>query len=487
MAPSIAKNTAYLTVASIGQKLVAFAYFLFVARVIGPEHTGAYFLALSITTIFSVIADVGVTPVVIREVAKRPEDAADLIGRALWTKVPFMAVGVLGAIGTAMALGYEPLVVQLVAWASLVMLADAISLLFYGALRGAHALQYESLGVFVGQILTAVTGAIVLVVSPSLFLLVGALIIGSVFNAAFSAWHVAKRLGSRVFRFRWDATALRALMIAALPFALAGVFVKVYSYVDSVFISKYVGTEAVGVYSIAYKLTYAFQFLPMAFVAALYPGMSAVVGKDEKRLGEIFTDAMWYVAVIGVPITFGIWSVAADAVALAGEGYAKAVPVLQWLVFVLIPIFLDFPIGSLLNASNRQATKTAIMGVTMVINVILNAWLVPTYGIVGAAWAALASFSFLFVAGLRYVPQLIPGYHFSHLLRMLAPIVVSGAVMAGFVWFFRPIIGLIPVVVLAVVLYGVLLMASGSVRPEHWAHVQRFYRRFYAPPASHDR
>src|SRR3989338_7496412 len=61
MASSIAKNTALMTGASIGQRLIYFAYFTFVARMIGVEGTGKYFLALSFTTLFVIFVDLGVT------------------------------------------------------------------------------------------------------------------------------------------------------------------------------------------------------------------------------------------------------------------------------------------------------------------------------------------------------------------------------------------------------------------------------------------
>ena len=64
-------------------------------------------------------------------------------------------------------------------------------------------------------------------------------------------------------------------MIAfALPFALAGIFTKVYSYIDTVLLSSFLGSKAVGYYSIPSKITFAFQFIPMAFSAALFPAMS---------------------------------------------------------------------------------------------------------------------------------------------------------------------------------------------------------------------
>ncbi|MBI4598883.1 flippase, partial [Candidatus Uhrbacteria bacterium] len=296
MGGNLAKNTVYLTAASVAQKALAFLYFMLLARVMMPERTGTYFLALSLTTIFSVLTDFGITPVVIREIAKQTDRAPELIRQALGIKLPCIVLGIVGSVLAAWILGYNPIILQLMCLAALVMAADAISLLYYGALRGFHALQFESLGIFLGQLCTMLLGGAALLFYPSLHVLVIVLIAGSVLNAVFSAWQVVRRLGPSVLVPAWDRVQAKRLLSVAFPFALAGIFVKVYSYVDTVFLSLYLGTAAVGVYSVAYKFTYAFQFLPMAFVAALYPGMSALAAGDRRRLGELFDRSMWYMA-----------------------------------------------------------------------------------------------------------------------------------------------------------------------------------------------
>ncbi len=477
MAGTVAKNTLYFTAASIAQKLLAFVYFLFLARVMQPAQTGQYFLALSMTTIFSTITDFGVTSVVIRDVAKYPEKAKDFVRDALGYKIPFMVLAVVGAVLTAFLLGYDPLVQRLVWLACLVMLADSLTLIFYGVLRGQHALRYESLGVFVGQTCTLLAGGLVLWLHPTLPLLVLVLLIGSTFNAAYSAWNVSRRLGVGALVPAFKRESVIILLKAALPFALAGIFVKVYSYVDSIFISKYLGSEAVGIYAIAYKFTYAFQFIPMAFVAALYPALSAIVDRDPDELRRLFNDAIWYVLVLGTPIAFGLWALASDAVALAGQGYAGAAPVLSILIFVLIPIFLDFPVGSLLNASNRQTTKMAIMGVTMVMNLILNAVLIPWLGIMGAAWAGLVSFTFLFVAGFYFISRVIPGYGFSGLAKTAVPILFSGLVMGMATRTLRPFLGFVLVIPVSALIYGAMLALTRSFPKEHFQKILSIVRR----------
>lgn len=169
-------------------------------------------------------------------------------------------------------------------------------------------------------------------------------------------------------------------------------------------------------------------------------------------------------ALLSAPIVFGLSAIAAEAVLLAGEGYAQATIVLQTLIFVLIPIFLDFPIGALLNACGKQATKTAIMGVTMVINIVLNAILIPYVGILGAAYAALTSFVFMFLAGLFYIPSVIPSFSFNQLLRTILPIYAVGVVMLVVVTALKPITGWIPVVLIGGIVYLAGLLVTGSIK-----------------------
>ena len=485
MSGHVARNTLYLTVASVGQKILAFAYFVVLANILEPERTGAYFLALSITTMFSVITDIGLTPVVIRDVAKRPEEAVQLVQAALGVKLPATLLAMLGAVAAALLLGYDPSLVLLVTLATFVMAADSLSLLYYGVLRGSHVLQYESLGVAIGQGITLLVGGTILYLTPSLPLLVLTLVFGSTFNACFSAWHASRKLGRSILVPVFNKVKAQQLLVTAFPFALAGIFVKTFSYADSLFISKYVGTAAVGVYGVAYKFTYAFQFLPMAFVAALYPAMSHFVVADRAKLSKLLDDAFWYMLLLVTPIVAGLWAVAPQAIALAGEGYEEAVPVLRSLIFVLVPLFLDFPVGSLLNAAGQQALKTKVTGATVIINVVANAILVPRFGLMGAVWSAELSFWFLFLASFAYVVRVLPEYAYRQFLRLVLPFAVSGFLLAFAAHFVlqrsnslqNPHLGFVVAVITGAAVYGVSIFVTGAFRRQHLEQLRRVISR----------
>ncbi|MFH1142210.1 MAG: flippase [Candidatus Uhrbacteria bacterium] len=466
---NIAQNTLYLTVASVGQKILAFVYFMFIARVMKVEGTGAYFLAISLTTIFSIVADFGMQPVIIREIAKGRE-VDRLIRTVLGIKIPLMILAFFTVIIASHLLGYDPLVQKLVSLAAVVMVLDSVSLTFYGILRGQQLLKYESLGIFLGQALILLVGGSVLLMSPSLPMLIVALIAGSSFNALFSLFIVVRRFGTKALIPTWDNAFVQRVLKIALPFALAGAFVKVYSYIDTVLLSQFLGAGAVGIYAIAYKLTYAFQFLPMAFIAALYPGISSLLVNDRDRVVKVFEDAMWYMMLLATPIVLGIWSIADQLIpAFVGSEFMESILPLQILIFVLFFIFLDFPIGALLNAADRQVTKTIIMGATMVVNVVLNLILIPQYGVVGATISALGGFLVLFVAGLYFVPQII-SWKPVRLIRRLYPILISGIIMATVSVFLKEYLHFVLVIALASVVYFALLFGLKALS---WKQVKQ--------------
>lgn len=474
---TIAKNTMLLTLASVGQKAIAFVYFTLIANAIGKEATGDYFLALSITTIFSVVADWGLTPVLIREVAKYPGQAGKILRSIMGMKIPLILLGAAGSIGAAMLLGYSVSVIQLVAVASLVMAADAISLTCFGVLRGLHNLRYESLGIFVGQTITTLIGLAFLFTNPSLPLLIIALLAGSTWNAIYSASRVGKHIGARSLVPSFDRLEMKKWLKLSVAFVLAGAFVKVYSYVDSLILHSILGSGAVGAYAVAYKITYAFQFLPMAFVGALYPLMSTLWGEGKKvELGKLFSDAMWYVMLLAAPIVFGIWSIADKLIpAFYPNGYEEAILPLQILVFALLLLFLDFPIGSLLNAAGKQGVKTAIMGGTMVINAVANIILIPKMGLEGAAISAVLGDAFLLFAGLVMVPRLIHAPMLK-LIGRVAPIFISGLLMAGSVILLKPYLHFVLLIGVGAIVYLTVLFMTKALTVEHVRSVYRTMR-----------
>lgn len=405
--PGVATNIFHLLTSSVLQKAIAFVYFALIARWAGVEDTGSYFFALSWTLMFTTITDMGLTPVLIREAAKDKAQTERYLNQTLALKIPLTAAAVLAAVIGAWLFHIAPETRALVALAAVVISLDAISLTFYGVLRAHHVLKYEGLGLIVGQSVTMLVGLASLKMGAPLTWLILALIAGSLWNALASALIVRKRLGIRV-RLSWDWGFAKSLLATALPFALAGIFVKVYTNADAVMLTHFKGEAAAGLYSVPYKLTFAFQFVPMAFTAAFYPAMSRAWAADKKELGVLLHKALWALMIVAAPIAAGICALAPELVHFVyGEDYAPSVLAVQLLILSVVPIFLDFPIGSLLNATDRQMTQTKLMGMATVISVILNLALIPSYGLMGVVVASIVSHVALLIGGFMAVGKFL--------------------------------------------------------------------------------
>lgn len=401
-AKKIAENAAWLMIATTGQKAVTFVAFTAIARLVGAKITGEYFFVISITSIFVTLGDLGLTPVVIRELAADESRGRAALARALSLKAILVPLATFGAIGYAWLTNVPPQTLLAVALAAVfVMAADSVSLIWYAALRGRRELRYEAMGMFVGQCLTAAIGVTAAFLGWGVVGLVCALAAGSLWNLA---WSIGKTYDLGIGPVAKRMPAVADLFRFALPFALAGIFVKIYSYVDSLMIRHWHGASAVGQYAVAYKLTYALQFLPLTFVAALYPGMSNAAATDKKALKPLLEGSLRLMMLASVPLATLLSALAPRLIPLLyGPAFSGAILPLQILPWVLIPIFLDFPIGSLLNATHRAGKKTTAMGITMVINVIANFFLVPRLGPTGAAVAGVISFWSLFLIGWWFI------------------------------------------------------------------------------------
>lgn len=470
---SLVANTAYLTVASIAQKAVAFLYFAFVAQVIGTADTGIYFLALSVSTMVAVFGDIGVTSVLVREIARSAEEPKKWIRAVMGVKavalpvtiaILFFGLPIVNSVWAAFGghAAFSSEIIGLVRLTALVVIADSLSLAFFGVLRGARNLSAESLGIFVGQVLTTLVGvALIRTGNASLSSLILALMIGSLWNMIFSGALVIRRYG--IGSLLPDFVMARKMARLAVAFFVAAIFVKILASVDSVFLQLFHGEVAVGYYAVAYKLTYAFQFIPLVFVAALYPEMSALANDDE-RLIRTTEKAFWYMGLVAFPIVFGIFSVADQIIPLFyKEEFLPAVLPLQIMIFVLLFVFFDFPLGSLLNARHRQRLKTMTTILTVVVNIICNIIFIPRFGAVGASIAGVISFLFMFSVDYYFASRFLP-LRLRIFGEMLVKIGIPSVVMTLVVFLIK---GFVPVFLSApfgAIVFFIGIVLSGALK-----------------------
>lgn len=472
---NIARNTSYYTLALIIQKIVSFTYFVIIARALGPDDLGKYYFAISFTTIFAILIDLGFSNVLTREVAKKPEVAQKYLGNILGLKIPLaiMTFGIVAVL--SWVFDYPDLTRTLILISSISMIFDSFTLTFFAIMRGHHNLRYESITSIVFQLIVLASGLFSLWLDWGLIWLVGALALASSYNFIYS-FSVVKLKTDYSLRPQLDWAFIKALGMMTLPFALFAIFQRIYTYVDSILLSSMSGDYAVGIYQVAFKIINALQFLPMAFAASLYPAFSSYWQSNREQLAVTFERAMNYLLIISLPISIGIVTIADKVVLLFKSGYGEAVLPLQVTIASLVFVFLNFAVGALLNACDKQVINTKIIAFATVACISLNWLLIPQYGALGATIADAVTNTLIFAIGIFYIPTIVK-YNYGKVLKNSLKILFSAALMGVISFYAKEFMNIFLVVPLSAVVYFALLYAMKVFRQEDVASIMASFKK----------
>lgn len=404
---SVAKNTLFLTVSLVFSKVLSFVYFALVARYLGVEMTGAYTFALSLTTLCAIVSDFGVTPYITRLISSGQGNAR-LLGATIFAKFLLIIAAVCLVMGIGMWSSYEIVILQLLPFAVMVMVLDAMQVFLYGILRGLQVLKYESIGMMSGQVVSLVFGVFGLMMGFQAVWLIVGLSLGSLLQVILSWTIVARKAVFESIAFP-TMVELKSVIVGSFSFGLAGVFSRGYSQIDLVLLQHFTTLAAVGVYAVASKIVFALQFVPIALSASLFPALAKVT-QDTAETQRLLKGGFQYLMMICIPLSLYLVIFSQPILLTAfGDRYGDAVLPLQILAVSLLFGFLDYPLGAYLNGSGKAHLQTISMGITLVVNVGANLLLIPRFGALGAALAALLAQGVLFGCGFVFARAMVKG------------------------------------------------------------------------------
>jgi len=473
---NIAKNTSYLTIALIIQKFLSFFYFVILARSLGPESLGKYYFAISFTTIFAIFIDLGLVNYLTRETAKTGERSPRLLSNILGLKVVTSFLSLLAVFIFINISGTHDVVTkQLVYISSICMILDSFTMTFFGSARGFHNLKFESISSVVFQFIVLSTGWTFLFLGFDIRIIMASLVLASLFNFFYS-WFILKFKIKIPLKISFDFSYIKQVLLLSLPFALYGIFQRLFTYLDSVLISYFSGDYYVGIYQVAFKIIFALQFLPMAFIASLYPAMSYYWLNNKEQLAIAFRRSLDYLLLISVPISTAIFLLANEVILIFKDNYLEAVWPLRISILALIFVFINFPIGSLLNACDKQVRNTRNMLITLIFSVILNIILINKYQALGASIVVLVSNILMFVLGIVECRKIIDykfRYNFVNFLR----IALASALMGVFIIFLKAVINIFVLCIIAMFIYFAILFLIGGFKKADLQYILNSFKK----------
>jgi O-antigen/teichoic acid export membrane protein len=387
----VAKNTAYFTGALILQKILSFGYFWLISSAIFPAELGQYTFALSFSTLIAIIVDLGLSPVLTREAARKPEQANRLLRNVIGCKLPLAVLAAVTA-GVIMHFSGKPVEMQyLVYLATAVAIIDSFSFSFWMIFRSRQLMHYESVNTVIIQAVIFGLGFIAVKYNAGVSALIAALLVASIYNLIVSAGLLRYRLHFSLAPL-WERDTIRLFLKLLPAFALAGIFLRVYNAADTVILSYAVSDHSVGLYAIPAKVISSLQqVIPGAFAAVIYPVFSNYYAHDREKLSRAFHYSIIYLFALALPLTVGLITLLPEILTRVWPAYQEILPTFIIMALSIPFIFLAFPTGYLLNAADQERKTTLNRGIIAVASVGLNIALIPVYGVVGAGITYLAT------------------------------------------------------------------------------------------------
>jgi O-antigen/teichoic acid export membrane protein len=188
------------------------------------------------------------------------------------------------------------------------------------------------------------------------------------------------------------ATSWKAWLDVALPLLLVGGFHIVLNHTDLLMVGALLGPVDAGVYGAAMKTATLISFFLIAVNTVAAPAISSLYFREEhenlqRMLYAIAHWTFWPTLVTAV----GVLALAGLVLSLFGSGFSEpgSTPLRVLVIGHLINAACG-PVAYILNVTGEQKKTAAVFGTSAVLNVLLNAALIPRFGIVGAS-AATAS------------------------------------------------------------------------------------------------
>jgi len=406
----IAKNMAVLLLARIINMLLGFFYVMYTARYLGPNNYGILAFALALNGIFGVLVNFGLDPLTIREVARNQKLAEKYLSNGIVLKLAFggLTLGIIWLVVNA--LNYPSLTRKVVYIITLSTIIAGINNLFNDIYQAFERMEYMAIAqilqsaLSVGLAITAIELKLGVLEFALIYLIVNMVVLG--YQIMITSQKFVKPT------IETDVEFWRNMLREAWPFLIIGVSSALYYYTDSFMIFVFKGKFETGIYNAAYRLALVLGIIPTIYNRVMYPYISKEFKHRSEILPKILVGSitgMGALALLG-GITILItakWIV----MTVYGSEYSKSTIPFIFISWAILFGYLNGVIGTFLDAIGHQRENGYRMLAGTLVNVGLNAFMIPAYGAVGAAISTLLARIFAGVLAFIMADKIVKRYY----------------------------------------------------------------------------
>jgi O-antigen/teichoic acid export membrane protein len=361
------------------------------------------------TAVLAIVLQMGISSAFFRFYFDAKEDAGRLtvVRTSFWFTMGMSTLGlVLGLVFASpvshwLALGHDPQLVR----------AGAVGLWAqtnYNQLTSLFRVEQRSVQYAIASVANVLITVAAMVVFVAVFhwgavgLVVGNFTGTLVVYAALVAYR-SEQLG-----LEFDRALFRGMQHFGMPLVPSALALWAINFIDREFVGWYKGQGEVGVYSAAVKVAGVITFVMVAFRTA-WPAFAYSI-EDDRDAKRTYSFVLTYLLTFAAWVSLALGALAPWIVSLltSRPGYLRAEKGVALLAFAgaVYAGYTVLAIGS--GRARKTQFNWVVTGFGAAVNIALNFWLIPAYGMVGASISTAAAYVVLFVGMTLYAHRVYP-------------------------------------------------------------------------------
>jgi O-antigen/teichoic acid export membrane protein len=447
----VLKNAAALSVASVLSKAISAVVAISVARYLGPETFGEYSVALAFASTFILFADFGLSNYMVQE-GSRDESVLPLfLGNTLLFKV-FTSLVVYALMLVLMhPASFNQSIQSMIIVFGLASGLNALDSTVYNYFQAKQQMYYAAFYQFLSTFLIGALTILVVVEKGNVVMITISQLVTAVLISLMLYAHLRRHI-----RLEFDFSRLIEMLKLGLPYGIAVIFLYIYFQIDMVMLALMRSPLEVGIYSAAYRLIAILLLIPGIVTSVLYPILFQLGVESKEKHQETIEKIFKVLSAVGIPGSVLLFVLANPLLTwLYDNRFPQSIPIMMLLSWFFALECLSFSLGDVLTTTNRQWTRAKIQGGAALLNIAINLYAIPRYGIYGASVATLITELYVFIMYYWIVRRQV---YKIQIWRQL-PVVVLASVAMGLTAFFLRHLHPLASAAIAGILYLIILIS----------------------------
>ncbi len=383
------QNAFWIVACKVAQSCLNLIVGMMTARYLGPSNYGLISYAVSVTAFFLPIMQLGLRSTLVQEIINDPQKEGQILGTTFIMTVSSALLSFAGLVAFAMIANKgEHVTVIVCALYGISLFPQALELIQYW-FQAKLLSKYASVVSLIAYAVVSLYKISLLASGKNVYWFAIAQSIDSLLIALILIWIFRRKSGQKL---SFSANRGRQMFHVSKYYIVSGMMVTVFAHTDSIMLKLMINESATGFYTAAVSCAAITSFIFGAIIDSARPAVleSKKIGsiEFEKNMKRLICVVIYLSLLQCVLITV---CAAPIVKILYGDAYHPAVAPLRLIVWYTTFSYLGAVRNIWILAEGQQHYLWIINLLGALLNVLMNAVLIPFMGCMGAALASVAT------------------------------------------------------------------------------------------------